>query len=174
MKLIILLLFFLVTESFAQRIEVIKPSGTKSIVTMSGGATIDDTGNVTLNVPAATDIVSTIVLNVDGAGTVLTTGVKGYIQLPWNCTITGWTLLSKETGSVVIDVWRDTYAAYPPTVLDTITAGAKPTLSSASKNTSSSLTGWLVAGNAGDVIGFNIDSVTTITKLTLTLTVTHQ
>ena len=32
------------------------------------------------------------------------------------------------SGSIVIDVWKDTYANFPPIVADTITASAKPTL----------------------------------------------
>jgi hypothetical protein len=166
MKLFIFILFFLVTESFAQRIEVIKPNGVKTVVPMAGAATIDATGIVSQP--------GTITLTVDGAGTALTTGVKGYIQVPYACTITGWTILAKETGNCVIDVWRDAYAAYPPTVLDTITASAKPTLTANNKATVSNPPGWLLSVAAGDILGFNIDSVSTVTKLTLTLSVIHQ
>lgn len=80
-----------------------------------------------------------------------------------------WRLLSTVSGSIVIDVWKDTYANYPPLVADTITASAKPTLSSVIKNEDSALTGWTTSFTAGDVIGFNVDSVTTVTKVTLSL-----
>jgi hypothetical protein len=72
-------------------------------------------------------------------------------------------------GSIVIDIWKDTYANYPPVVGDTITAGAKPTLSSANKAESSTLTGWITSVIAGDILGFKVDTVATVTKISLTL-----
>lgn len=115
-------------------------------------------------------------LIIDGGGSAITTGVKGFLSVPFACTITGWTLLSTDasatSGSIVIDLWKDTYANYPPAVGDTITASAKPTLSSANKNADTTLTGWTTSLSAGDVLGFNVDSATTVTRVALSLTVT--
>lgn len=61
---------------------------------------------------------------------------------------------------------------YPPTILDTITASAKPTLSSAIKNEDSTLTGWDTSVAVGDVFGFNLDSVTTCTRIIVEIEVT--
>lgn len=108
-----------------------------------------------------------ITMNIDGGGSAITTGLKGYVTVPYGMTITSWTLLADVSGSIVIDVWKDTYANYPPLVADTITASAKPTLSSAIKNTSSTLTGWTTTVTAGDVLAFNVDSASTVTKVTL-------
>jgi len=103
-----------------------------------------------------------------------TTGAKSlFFRVPYACTITGWELVANTTGSVVIDIWKDTYINYPPTVGDTITASAKPTLTAESKANSTTLTGWTTALAAGDYIEVNVDSVTTITNVTLTLTVTR-
>ncbi len=114
-------------------------------------------------------------ITIDGAGSVITTGVKGFIVVPYACTITQATLLSTDasvtSGSIVIDVWKDTYANYPPTVADTITASAKPTLSSAIKSQDATLTGWTTTVAAGSVLGFNVDSATTVTRVTLMLQV---
>lgn len=116
-----------------------------------------------------------ITLIIDGLGTVITTGVKGYISIPVAGTITKWRLLSIDAagpatvGSIVIDIWKDTYANYPPTVADTITAAAKPTLSAVNKNENTTLTGWTTTFSAGDVFGFNVDSVSGLTKVSLTL-----
>jgi hypothetical protein len=115
--------------------------------------------------------VSSISFAVNGFGTVLPTGVIGYLQIPFNFTIVGWTLLANVSGSVVVDIWKDTYANYPPVVADTITAAAKPTITTALKATSTTLTGWTVSALKGDVLGFNIDSVTSITMLTINLDV---
>lgn len=112
-----------------------------------------------------------ITLTIDGGGAVITTGAKAWAQIDYNATILSATLLADQSGSIVIDIWKDTYANYPPTVADTITASAKPTISSASKSTDSTLTGWTKTINAGDVLKFNVDSVTSITKVTLVLKV---
>ena len=110
-------------------------------------------------------------ITVDGGGSAITTGVKGYKTLPWSGTIIGVRMLADQSGSAVIDIWKDTYANYPPTVADTITAAAKPTISAATKSEDTTLTGWTKSFTAGDVLGFNVDSATTITRVTLELTV---
>jgi hypothetical protein len=112
-------------------------------------------------------------ITIDGGGSTITTGVKGFVVAPANCTISSATLLSTDasvtSGSIVVDVWKDTYASYPPTVADTITASAKPTLSSATKSQDSTLTGWTTSVTAGDILGFKVDSVTTLTRASLFL-----
>jgi hypothetical protein len=118
-----------------------------------------------------------LILTIDGSGSVLTTGVKGFIRIPVACTLTSWTLLSTDaaatSGSIVIDVWKDTYANYPPTNADSITNANEPTLSSANKAEDTDITNWTTtAVSAGDVIGFNVDSVTTLTKVTLHIVLT--
>ena len=111
----------------------------------------------------------TIGITIDGGGSVLTTGVKGYRSIPVTGTIVSARLLADQSGNLVMDIWKDTYANYPPTVADTITAAAKPTLAGADKDEDTTLTGWTTSVTAGDVLGFNIDSVTTITRITLEL-----
>jgi len=108
-------------------------------------------------------------ITIDGAGSIITTGVQGDIVIPYSMTISSWTLIADQVGSIVIDVWKDTYANYPATQSDTITGSAKPTLSSVIKNQSSTLTGWTTTINSGDIIRFNVDSVSTITKATLVI-----
>lgn len=107
----------------------------------------------------------------DGGGDTLSTGIAGDIEIPFACTITGVTLLADQSGSIVIDLWKDTYANFPPTDADTITASATPTISSATKSTDTTLTGWTTSVSAGDIIRVNIDSVTSITRITLSLKV---
>ena len=115
---------------------------------------------------------------IDGGGSVITTGVKGFVEVPFACTITAATLLSTdargdERVASSIDVWKDTYANYPPIVGDTITASAKPTLSRARPRArDTTLTGWTTAIAAGDVLGFTVDSAATVTKVLLELRVT--
>jgi len=97
------------------------------------------------------------------------TGVQCYVEMPFAMTIEAARVVSKESGSIVIDVWKDTYANFPPTDADTITASAPPTLSSAAKAEDTDLTGWTKALAKGDWLAFNVDSVTTCTLVTLSL-----
>lgn len=122
---------------------------------------------------AAGDVDQTgaIAFVIDGAGTAITTGVKGDLEVPFACTILGWTLMADQSGSVVVDVWKDAYANFPPVVGDSITASAKPTISGAAKAQSSTLTGWSTSVSAGDILRFNVDSVATCQRVTLSLKV---
>lgn len=108
---------------------------------------------------------------IDGAGVAITTGVKGYLRIPFACTITAAVLLADQTGSIVIDIWKDTYANYPPVNADSITAAAPPTISAADKSKDTTLTGWTTAIAADDVLGFNVDSAATVTKVHVQLQV---
>jgi len=112
-------------------------------------------------------------ITIDGGSSVITTGIKGAIQIPFDATIVSWTILSTDasitSGSIVVDIWKDALANYPPTVADTITASAKPTLTTATSATSSTLTGWTTSVTAGDVLLFNVDSVTSVKRITLLL-----
>jgi len=114
---------------------------------------------------------SVIQFVIDGGGVAITTGIKGdLIDLP-ACVIVGWTIVADQTGSIVIDVWKDTYANFPPVDADSIAASALPTLSSATKNQNSTLTGWTTTINSGDTLRFNVDSASTVTRVTVCLRV---
>lgn len=111
-------------------------------------------------------------ITIDGGGSAITTGIKGDIYVPYGCTITAVTMLADQSGSIVVDIWKDTYANYPPTDADSITASAVPTITAALKSQDNTLTGWTTSVSAGDTLRFNVDSVTSITRLNLVLTVT--
>jgi hypothetical protein len=147
-------------------------TGGSDAITALAGSVITTGTIASARLPAR---IGAVGLVIDGGGSAITTGVKGFLRVPFACTITGVTLLSTDAsataGSIVIDIWKDTYANYPPTVADTITASAKPTLSSANKSENTTLTGWTTSVAAGDVLGFNVDSVATMTRVALMLTV---
>lgn len=108
---------------------------------------------------------------IDGSGSAIATGIKGDLSIPFACVIERARLLADQSGSIVVDVWVDTYANYPPTVADTITAAAKPTLSGATKASDITLTGWTTALAEGSTIRLNVDSVATVTRVLLELKV---
>lgn len=104
-------------------------------------------------------------------GSTVTTGVKVDIPVPFACTITGAYLYADQTGSIVIDLWKDTHANYPPTDADSITASAPITISSSTKAEDTTLSGWTTSVSAGDIIRVNVDSCTSITRFTLAIRV---
>jgi hypothetical protein len=114
---------------------------------------------------------ATIQVIIGSGQATITTGVKGYLEIPFACTITAVRALADQSGSIVVDIWKDTYANYPPTDADTITASAPVTISSATKSQDTTLTGWTTSISAGDILGFNVDSITTCTQVTVSLTV---
>ncbi len=106
-------------------------------------------------------------VTIDGAGKPPSTGSKGYLQIPFNATITGWTILADRSGSAQITVKKCSYVSFPATV--SIVAGAPPSISSAQGNTSTNLAGWVTTIAAGDILEFNLDSVSTCNRITLEL-----
>lgn len=110
---------------------------------------------------------------IDGGGNVITTGQKGHLKIPFACTINQVDVYADASGSIVVDIWKDTYANFPPADADSITASAPPTLSTAQKSQDSTLTGWTTSISAGDVLAYNVDSATTVTRVTVTLKVTR-
>lgn len=104
---------------------------------------------------------------IDAGENVITTGVKGFIEWPFNATVGGWTILADTTGSIVVDVWKDSYGNFAPTIADSISGSEKPTLASAQKNQDLSLTSFVTTVAAGDIWAFNVESVTDVKKVTI-------
>lgn len=155
-------------------------SSTSSVI--SSGYKFNDFGTASTDIWTANKVISylnsniipesnkgQIGISINGGQSVITTGLKTYITCPYSGTITGWELLSTLTGSIVVDVWKDTYINYPPTLSDSICGIDKPTLSTQIKNNNNNLTNWSTSINEGDIIAFNIDSVSLLRQVTLTL-----
>lgn len=152
-----------------------------SNVTVDG--TLVLTGNVLKRAPitgavqiadganAATSVINLTIVIGDGVN-VITTGVKGYVPVDFAGNISAWTLVADASGSIQIDVWRDTYANFPPTVADTIAGTEKPTLTAQQKNQDTSLTTWTTAFSNGDVFGFKVDSAAIVKQVTLSMKMT--
>jgi hypothetical protein len=111
---------------------------------------------------------------IDGGGSVITTGVKGFLEIPFACTLTAYTIMADVSGSIMIDIWRDSYANFPPTDADAMPgAGKEPTLAAAQASQDLNIADWTtVAVSAGDILAFNVDSVATVTRVTLALRAT--
>lgn len=115
----------------------------------------------------------TINCEFDGRGTYLQPGTQLDFVCDFDATITEWRILADTSGDLEIDVWKATFASFPPSSGDSITASDKPTLSSAASASDTSLTGWTTSINAGDVIRLNIDSCSGISRACLVLSITR-
>ena len=116
----------------------------------------------------------TITFIIDGAGSAIITGEKGHLEIPFAYTIERVTMLADQSGSIVVDIWKDNYANFPPTNDDSITASAPPTITTALKSQDSTLTGWTTDVVAGDILAYNVDSCTDIERVTISLKVTKS
>lgn len=143
------------------------------LVIARGGANY----KLTVSNIAAYSAVATIGYTIDGNGTVITTGIVGAgICIPFAGTINSVTLLADVSGSIKIDILKDTYTNYIFTS-GSICASALPALSSATKYQDSTLTGWTTSFSANDVFRFKVDSSVTpanVTNLAILLKVTKS
>lgn len=106
-------------------------------------------------------------------GAAISTGIAGDIFIPFGIEITRVTMLADQTGSIVVDIWNDSYANYPPTDGDSITASAPPTISTDDQSQDATLTGWTTTIAADSTLRFNVDSVTDIEQVEITLEFTR-
>lgn len=127
-----------------------------------------------LNTPPLAGQTFAIAYTIGNGVDAITTGqLKHALSFEFSGTITGVRLEANASGSIVLDLWKDTYANYPPTAADSICASAKPTLSSAIKSVDTTLTGWTKTFAAGDALIVNVDSASTVTAVTLTIIYTR-
>lgn len=125
------------------------------------------TGDVTVNAGGRI-----IAFEIDGGGNVIGTGAKkAYLTVPLTCTITKWRIIADVSTTAVLDIWKDTYANFPPVNGDSITASAKPTVTAATNAESTSVGTWTGAGalTLGDVLEVEVESNNNATKLRLEL-----
>lgn len=102
-------------------------------------------------------------------GDAIISGVKGFIEAPFAFVIERVALFADASGSIVVDIWKVPYTSFPPTSGNSITASARPTLSSAQKYQDATLTGWTTSIAKGDILAFNVVSATTVKQVTVAL-----
>jgi hypothetical protein len=125
----------------------------------------------TFSVPTGKGQFASINAAFNGGGSALVAPLECEIRVPFAGTIVEATLLADQAGSAVVDIWKAALASYPPLVANSICASDLPTLTSADHETDTTLTGWTVAFNAGDVLKFHLSSSATITRLEVFLKV---
>lgn len=98
----------------------------------------------------------------------------GDLEVQSDCTISSVTMVTDQVGSIVINIWKCTFAQFDnsthPVAGDKITASAPPTISSGVSYHDTTLTGWTRSLSKGDILRFNIDSSSTVTRASISLT----
>jgi hypothetical protein len=97
--------------------------------------------------------------------TVPSTGSKGFLTIPYACTITNWYITGDASGSAVVDIKRSGSSIIGG-------SGNKPTLSSVQRANAAASSWTSVSVSANDELEFNLDSVTTCKRLNITVMVT--
>lgn len=115
--------------------------------------------------------VVTITFVIDGGGSEIADGIAGHLEIPFACTLTAWTLLADQSGSIIIDVWGGGYGDFPLDNTDAMPgSGKEPTITTAQNNQDTTITDWTdYTLSAGDCLTFNVDSCTTIERVTLSI-----
>jgi hypothetical protein len=110
----------------------------------------------------------------DGGDIAITTGEKGHLIIPFACTVSSYTCVADTSGTITVDIWKDSYANHPPADADSICATAQVTIATAVKGTDTTLTGWTKTITAGNILAFNVDTCTTIKRVTIALNYTGR
>ncbi len=124
------------------------------------------------SVSAGTSL-GTIAFTIGDGLNIIQANTKGYTsRIPYACTIVAVDIAEESAipiaSTTVVDILKGTYASYPTCV--SITASAKPTLTSAKTTaTDSTLTGWVKTIANTEFLAFNIVSNDKAKKITVTL-----
>lgn len=151
---------------FSDDIRLAKASTAYSYVTASS-ANIDSIKTTMQNNSAVWgDRSCSINYTIDGGGSVIATGSKGYVQIPYGFTVTEWTINADIlTTSFSVDVLKASYSQMPTTT--SVVGGDFLTLSNSQKNRNQSAS-W-TAISAGDFLEFYINAASNASVINITL-----
>ena len=124
----------------------------------------------------------TVVFVIDGGGSLITAGVKGFIEVPFGGTIEAARAFADNSGSISVIIYKQNYLDYPfdPTdvPVDEITdstGGHNIIISGdfkSQQDSSTGLIGWTRTFTPGDIFVFEVIGIpVAITKCTISLTV---
>ena len=150
--------------------EAIIVSGSSAIITGSftGSFVGDGVGLTNISGSSLYDNIRTYRFEMGVSSTAeISTGAKGLKTVPYLGTIVGWKLVADTATSTVVDLWKSNGSI--PTISDTITGTAKPTLSAAQLATSTTLTDWTTSVSPDDVFLLYVDSNDAATYISLEL-----
>ena len=163
-----------VNTPFSRLPTVTAIDGSEVIPLDQGGTTKQATIDQIINGGIQTNFPGTIEYVVDGNTTAVTAGLKGYLEVPFACTLNYIDIYGNTTGDLEIDVWACTYdqfdaGATAPTAANSILGGSYPSFTSSTKARVSY--GNQVSIAAGTILAFYIRSVSTLSKCTISLNI---
>jgi len=143
------------------------PVGATGATGSDGAAGSQGIQGVTGNTGPSEEIIG---INIDNGSTVLTTGVKGHRVLPYDCEVVEWTVTSiGSVGAIQWDVNWVTYANWP-NGLASVAGSDLPNIPASNKKNQDTSVGWTkTTFSMGDILQFEVDSVTTLTNCNLAI-----
>ena len=139
-------------------------SGDKVVFT-TAPATNDDV--VIIALAAAADLTRTVNYVIDSGSLPMQTGDKGKLTIDVTGVIENIRVLSDQTGDIVFEIEKCTFADYPN--FTSITNGARVQLTNSDKYFDDVLNNWTTTITAGDILNFNVVSVNNIRRLLISL-----
>jgi hypothetical protein len=111
---------------------------------------------------------------IDGGGAPILTGFKGFVEMPYNMWVTGWTVVADQSGTIGLDVYKSNgYSGFP--TVPSVSDADRPTLPSAQKNRNTNITAWTDQQfNKGDLVGFNVHAAGVVQIATISLSGTRN
>jgi hypothetical protein len=106
----------------------------------------------------------------DGGGQVVQTKIA-YVQIPYNGTLGAWSMVADQAGACTIAVSKSTFTGFPPTSAVYSVNPAIPATNQTATNAGAYNPG-MDTITAGDVLKFEISSITSITWVNLTINIT--
>lgn len=94
------------------------------------------------------------------------------VQIPQSCTLEAVRAVSigGVSGNFQLDIWKCTFANWPPTDANSITSSTPVVISSSTKSENTTLTNWTKSFAVGDWLCFYVDSVTSIKCAVVSMT----
>ena len=135
------------------------------IVFTNAPATNDDI--VIIALAAAADLTRTVNYVIDSGSLPMQPGDKGKITIDVTGVIENIRVLSDQTGDIVLEIEKCTFADYPN--FTSITSGARVQLTNSDKYFDDVLNNWTTTIGAGDILRFTVVSVNNIRRLLISL-----
>jgi hypothetical protein len=114
-------------------------------------------------------------LAINGNGSVITTGTKQYLRVPYNCIITSYEVVIDPPGAIEMGIYKSTFETFPPTTSIKSIAGPAASLGAGDggirrRGTNLASENWTTALTAGEYLRFDVTLVENATAAALTLT----
>ena len=122
---------------------------------------------VIIALAAAADLTRTVNYVIDSGSLPMQTGDKGKLTIDVTGVIEQIRVLSDQTGDIVFEIEKCTFADYPN--FTSITNGARVQLTNTDKYFDDVLNNWTSTNTAGEILRFNVISVNNIRRLLISL-----